>query len=168
MMTTLRSRGFIISVILISLIGLFILYGAGVGHSDSPPYSEEQIFTDPDAHVGEEFELSGEVTATDPVTIEITHDDKTTEITIINAPSAQTGEQLTLLGTLTDEATIHADRDRSFTRESWELQYMYVISVIGASFVGLRIINEWQFNLQQLQFQPRSETLYQQYMNTGD
>ena len=147
----------------ITLLGA-ILFGMFVGYDaelllEDPLADEDDLAADPEAIVGEQIELSGEVVATDPVEIEVEHDDGTLTITVENAPDAEPGQQLTLVGTVQDPTTIDANRDRSFTREPWERQYMYAISLVGAALVAIRIANEWRFDPRSLTVSPRDRTL---------
>ena len=150
------------------LLTTFVLYGAEIGHGDGPPYDADDLGERSEQLIGEQVELSGDVIETDPVRIRVEHDDGQSEFTITNAPDVTEGQQLHLVGTLTAPDTIEADRDRSFTRDIWEVQYMYLISIVGATLVAARIGNEWRFNLRAFQFEPRDRTLFDRYRGDRD
>ena len=150
------------------LLTTFVVYAAEIGHGNGPPHDADELGERSEQLVGEQVELSGDVIEPDPVRIRVEHDDGQSEFTITNAPDTTEGQQLTLVGTLTTPDTIEADRDRSFTRDPWEIQYMYVISILGAALVAARISNEWRFNRQAFQFEPRKQTLLDRYRGGRD
>ena len=149
------------------LFVLFVAYGAGVGVSDGPPYDESAVIHEPETALGEQIEVSGVVVSLDPVQIDIGHADGSTGFVVENAPDVDVGQQLTVAGVLVDERTVDADRERTVVRDTWELQYMYAISVLAAVLVAGRIANEWRFRSRDVLFEPRDQTLYDQYVR-GD
>lgn len=154
-------RSAMILVLVGSLVGLFVLYGAGVGHPDPPPYGEDELLASGGDLAGDPVELSGTVVNVDPVVIEIVDDDgHVHEVELENAPDAEIGEELLVVGTVQPDGTVVVERDPAVVREPWERQYMYAISVVGALLVAGRIVNEWRFVPPRLVFEPRDRTLY--------
>lgn len=148
----------VITLLCAVLVGMFIAYDANV-FRDDPFNDEDDLGADPEAIVTEQIELSGVVIGTDPVRIEVEYETGILVVTVENAPAVEIGQQLTLVGTVKDATTVVADADRSFTREPWERQYMYVVSLVGAALVAVRLVNEWRFDPRTLTFAPRSHPL---------
>lgn len=147
-------------VLLVALLGAqFVLYGAGYGHSDGPPYTADELAAVDNSLEGIVIETSGTVIETDPVVIEVTIVDTERTFVVEDAPEASVGQELRLIGTLADDSTIVADPERSFTRDPWEFQFMWAISIVGLLVVVLKTSNEWQFHPRQVAFEPRDETL---------
>lgn len=160
-----RGRVLLALVLVVALAGLLVWYGALPSSDPATNHypDEDHVAPNPDAFVGQSVVLGGHVVATDPVVIEITHDGTTSEFTIQNANEAlqtsgaplEPGDRVTAFGTLTDASTLEAER--SLTREPWELQYMYVVSVLGGLWVAGRFVQGWRFDRGRLAFVPRAD-----------
>ena len=157
----------LIAALLGVLFVLFVAYGAGVGVYDGPPYDEDAIAQETDTVLGEQVQVSGIVMGVDPVTIEVEHDEGWMELVVENAPEVDVGQELIVSGVLVDDRTVEAERDRAVVRDAWEVQYMYVISVVAALLVAARIGNEWRFRVREVVFEPREQTLYDRYVRGG-
>lgn len=153
-----------IGVLLVVLLAMFVLYGAGAGQPAGPPLGTEDVAEDPSEHVGERVETGGTVVQEDPVVIEAEYEGGTVEFEVENAPSVDVGEELLLVGELTDERTVDAEPEPTVVREPWERAYMYTISVVGVGLVALRLANEWRFAASRFVFEPRDRTLYDRYV----
>ncbi|MWV40030.1 hypothetical protein [Natrialba sp. INN-245] len=161
-----RGRLLLILLLLGALFGLLVWYGTQPSYqpelNDYP--DEDQVAPNPDAYVGQLVTLEGEVTATDPVVLEVDHPEAPT-VTILNANAAlettddplEPGDELTAFGTLEETDTL--DADRTITREPWEAYYMYVISFIGGIFALGHFVRHWRFDRMQLAFVPREQPL---------
>ena len=153
-----------IGVCLLLLFGLFVVGGAGwpTDPSAGPGIDINDAITAPQSHAGEFTETSGTVVSTNPVVIEIeTNDGGTDRIELENAPRVEEGEILTVSGTLTEDGTLTVQRDRATARESWEMAYMYLISVVGVFIVVVTGVDSWRFDVRTLSVQPRERPLYE-------
>lgn len=160
-----RGRFLAAFVLLAALVGLLFWYGM------LPPYDptmndlpdEDDVGPDPNAYVGQQVVLGGNVVDTDPVVVEVHHEDDSSTFTFQDADDAlETGteplevdDSVTASGTLTDDSTLEVDR--SLTREPWELQYMYVVSFLGGLWVLGRFFQGWQFDRSRLAFVARAD-----------
>jgi hypothetical protein len=142
------------------LVGLFVLAGAGY----PAPASSNPNLANPDVNprdlAGEHVQTGGMVIDTEPVIIEIDDGTSRQQLPIENSPDADVGQEVIVDGTLTTDGTLRANSDRAVVRESWETSYMYAISVLGALFVALRIIDGWRFDLKTISFSPRDTPLH--------
>ena len=148
--------------------GLFLL--AGVGYPAPPDSGPDLADPDvsPDEFAGEHVETGGEVIATDPVTIEIEDGTSTQRLPVENAPDVHVGQEIIVDGTLTTDGTLVVNRDRAVVREPWETTYMYAISVLGALFVAVRILDGWRFDPKAIAFSPRDTPLHTRYLSEED
>lgn len=146
------------------LCGLFIL--GGMGHPALPSQGPDIADPDttPEEYAGDHIETGGEVIDTDPVVIEVGDGETAYPLPIEDAPDAATGQELIVDGTLTEEGTLAANGDRAVVREPWETTYMYLISIVGALFVAIRIADGWRFDPRTVTFIPRETPLHTQYL----
>lgn len=155
-----------IALLLVALSGLFVWYGMlsyEPAINDFP--DEDNVGPNPDAYVGERVVLGGEITATDPITIEATHCDGTTTFVLENADATlqnadgplEVGDSVSAFGTLETTATL--DTERTVTHEVWEYLYMYAISFLGGVWVLGRFVQGWRFDCERLAFTPRERRL---------
>lgn len=165
---TTRVRLLALFVLIAVLAGLFIAYGAELNQSNTPPYGTEDVVTAPSTVVGERVSTGGTVVETDPLTINVDHDGETTELVLRNPPDAATGDFLTVVGELTAARTLTVRPEPTVVRAPWEVQYMYAISLLGAGLLGLRAVNEWRLDRDELTVEPRAQTLYAQHRERND
>ena len=154
-------------VCLTLLIGLFILGGMGWPASPDSPYdgAVDEFIEDPEAVVGEHIETTGIVV--DAEANEVGLEDDVTETSIVvelagqeaDLDAIEDGQDVTFFGTIAEEDRIVVEPNRLATREPWERQYMYAISLVGALLTALFGFNYWRINLRQLRFEPRTQAL---------
>lgn len=157
-----------LAVLLAALCGLFVLAGADRPTSPhaSPTYAE--LDRNYEAYVGQSVELSGTVVETDPVVAEFGYETGVYEaesyrLRLEGAPPVERGDEIVLYGELRPDRTVAVDAERSVVRKPWEKQYMYGVSVLGALFVGGRVVNGWRLRPRRLALVPRERTLYRQW-----
>lgn len=142
--------------ILFSIIIFAVAYGS-VGHSPAAnSYANQDEWAQtPGQYIGEEVEVSGIVTSTDPYTISTDFGiDGTMQVTVEGVENDITkGEELSAFGTLTDNR--HLIAHRTSHRNQWETEYMYLISALGVLWVVRRIFQGWTVNRSQLGIEPR-------------
>lgn len=155
-----------VSVVLLG--GFFVLAGAGYPAPASPGPDLAEPDVTPADLAGDGVETGGVVIATDPVIIEVTDGTATRRIPVENAPDVAVGQDIVVDGTLTTDGTLVADRDRTVVREPWETTYMYAVSVLGALFVALRIVDGWRFDPGAVAFSPRETPLHTRYVSEDD
>lgn len=168
MLRSQRSRFASVGVCILFLGGLFVLGGSGLPPdlSAGPGIDIEDPDVAPEAHSGEFVETSGVVVSTDPVIIEIETDDGGTDlIELKNAPQVETGEIVTVSGTLTEDGTLSVQRDRTVTRALWEITYMYLISIVGVLLVVATGIDSWRFDARTLSVEPRERPLHEMLLD---
>lgn len=161
-------RTIALGVCVVLLSGLFVLAGAGY----PAPASPGPDFADPDVApanlAGDRVETGGEVIGTDPVIIEIIDGTTTQHLPVENTPDVAVGQDIIVEGTLTTDGTLTATRDRTVVREPWETTYMYAISVLGALFVAVRIVDGWRFDPETVTFSPRDTPLHTRYLSEDE
>lgn len=151
-----RRRRVLGIVVLVCLLGSLLVWSGTV--SPNPGQNRypgtEALLEHDDAYVGEQVQISGTVIGTDPVVIELTHGDATRELTVRNVDrSVSPGDKLSVFGTVQAGDAIVATAVS--TRESWETQYMYLVSFIGGLWVLLRLLNGWRFEADHWTLKPR-------------
>lgn len=146
------------------LVGLFVLGGMGypAPTSPGPDLADEDVV--PGDHAGEHVETGGDVIATDPVVIEVGNGDTSQPLPIENAPEVEKGQDVVVDGTLTGDGTLEANPERAVVREPWETTYMYLVSLLGALIVAVRLVDGWRFNPRRITFVPRETPLHKRYL----
>jgi len=147
-----------VGVLVFSLFGGAIAYGA----IDHDPAANSYVYADkwgdtPETYLGERVAVSGIVVSTDPYVLKTDYGvDKTLRVTVNNAPTdIESGQELAVFGTLTDDRTIAAERTSH--RNQWESWYLYLISALGIGWVVYRIASHWTIDWVQLGFRPQSD-----------
>ncbi|QLD87069.1 hypothetical protein HWV23_15505 [Natronomonas halophila] len=128
------------------LIGV-VLFGAGTIPS-------VDVTTDYESRVGERVQVAGTVVDTDPVRI----DHEGVVLTVVGAESStdepiKRGDHLVVYGTVEPDRTIAAHN--IVVRSSWEFQYLYGVSLVGALWVLGRFLRGWRLDVSRLAFEPR-------------
>lgn len=156
-----RRRVLAILACLVVLGGLFVWAGTidpDAGDNNYPTAGD--IHDDPAAFVGQQVQLDGTVTATDPLTIvaePIPGDTREYEISGL-AIDVAVGDQVSAFGTLESES--HLAATSAHSRESWEVYYMYVISFLAGLWVLGRIVNRWRIDTEAFALVPRDRPRY--------
>ncbi len=148
-----------ILVCIVILFLLFIWYGSLNPDPTEGRYpGNEELIKDYEKNEGELVEVSGKVIETDPLTIEVKHGEKTKEL-MVNRVKKDTdrGDRIAVFGELEENNTIKSKKVVIYP--FWNYIYMYVISLLGASWLGLRIISHWSFNREDFRFETREEPL---------
>lgn len=109
-----------------------------------------------DVAPGDRVTIGGRVVSTDPLVFEADPElGEPIEFTITNVDTAVSiGDEIVVHGTLTDERTIRATG--SYTREPWELYYMYAVSALAGLWVLGRFLRGWAFDRSTVGFRPRA------------
>ena len=155
-LTTPRSRLLAIGCCLLILGGLFVWMGMAEPNPDRHNYPDDTHLTeDYDAYVGQQATVHGIVVETDPLVIET---GESIRLTIVDSEAEPTeGEHLTAFGTVEPDQTI--DAESSFTREPWEMAYMYGVSLLAGLWVLVRFVRRWRFSTTEWAFVPRNTPL---------
>ncbi|MFC4247704.1 hypothetical protein ACFOZ7_12130 [Natribaculum luteum] len=157
-----RGRLLAALVLLAVLAGFLVWDGTATADPSLNQFpDDEAVVNEPRAYVDERVVLGGRVVDTDPVVVEISHtgDSRTVTLedvdaTVQNADRAlKRGDEVSAFGTLENPSTLATER--TIVRESWELQYMYVVSLLGGLWVLGRFVRGWRFDREQLAFVPR-------------
>ena len=165
-LTRLAALGLCVSL----LIGLLVLGGTAWPEDPEagPGIDLEDPAVDPADEPGAFAETSGIVVSTDPVVIAVEQEDGTMLfVEVEDAPPVEVGEQLIVAGTLTEDASLEADRDRAVTREPWEVTYMYLISLVGALLVAAAGLDSWRLDPRTLTVEPRDRPLHHALLDDG-
>jgi len=104
--------------------------------------------------LGDRVTVAGVVVATDPLVIDVF--DEPIELTISTTADSENpavGDDVWAHGTLTTAETVEADR--VIVRASWEVWYMYLVSLLAGLWVLGRFLRHWQFDPAELVFRPR-------------
>lgn len=160
-----RGRLLAIAICLVALFGLFVGYGTLSYDPVLNDYPDENhVAPNPDAYIGDRVGLGGTVVATDPVTIEAGHPDGTTfvledaDAVLQNADDPlEKGNAVTAFGTL--ETASILETERTITRETWEMQYLYVVSFLGGCWVVGRFVRGRRLDRERFAFVPRNHLL---------
>jgi len=150
---TLRWRVVTIVALLCLLAGLVVLSGAIEPDPAKGEYpGTDEIDEDPDAYVGDRVVVAGTVVETSPVTIE--NGDRTYVLDNVDSAVA-VDDELVVYGTLRAEDRI--DAIETVGQEPWELQYMYLVSLLAGLWVLGRLVNRWTIDTADWSVVPRPE-----------
>lgn len=144
---------------LLALGGLLVAHGAVGYDPDRNTYpGNEEVGTSYTEYVGDRVVLAGTVVETDPVVLEGSAGvDDEFQVTLLGfKEDVSTGDDVWLAGTVEPEDAVAVES--AIVREPWEIQYMYVVSLIGGLWVLGRFLRGWRFDLKQVAFVPRSES----------
>ena len=117
---------------------------------------------EPYSSLGEQIETTGIVVDAEANEVQLEDDQTDTTIVVeLNGQGAdleviEDKQEVTFFGTIVSEQRIAVEPDRLVTRQPWERQYMYVISLVGALLTALLGINLLRINLRRLRFEPRT------------
>ena len=159
MLESSRSRVLAVVCCLVVLGGLFVVHGTIAPDPERNHYaSNGELAADYDAHVGDRVVLGGTAAETDPVVLTIGDgsDGEERHLVLEGLEDVTAGEDLWLSGTVQPGETITVER--AVVRESWERQYMYVVSFLGGVWVLGRFLREWRFEAREVAFVPREDT----------
>lgn len=154
-----KYRGLTIIVLVLILFTLFVWYGNLKSDPEQGNYpGAEELIDDYDKYLGEKVEVTGKVVDEDPIRIEIEHGKQKKELTIIGTDKlVDNGDRLSVYGTVKKDDTIDAENTVVFPFLNYI--YMYVISLVGAAWILIRIIKQWKWNSEELRFERRDEPL---------
>ncbi len=147
-----------VAFLLVVLCGLLLWAGTLAPDPDRNEFPSEDEFAPAyDEYVGDRVQFGGTVVETDPVVVEADPEDgdpmKLTVSSIDGDPAI--GDEANIYGTLEPEQRV-AVID-SYTREPWEVYYMYVVSFIAGVWVLVRFVRGWRFDRETFAFEPRTE-----------
>ncbi len=152
-----RSRAIVIIILILILFSLFIWHGTLSPAPEKGRYpGTDDVVDDYNRYVGEYVEIDGEVIETDPVMIKLESGDRTIELEVADLrEEPDEGDRLSVFGTVGENRTIYVSN--AMIRPLWRYVYLYGISLLGAVWVGMRIIGQWRFDKKILAFKPREE-----------
>ncbi|MFW6375639.1 MAG: hypothetical protein ACOCZJ_00585 [Thermoplasmatota archaeon] len=157
------------AVLILLLFSLFIWYGNLKPEPEKGNYpGSEELIKDYDQYIGKKADITGEVVDTDPIEIEIEYGDKekTLKVTEVN-DQVEKGDRLSVFGTVKEDNVIEAEN--SFSVPFLNYVYMYGISLVGASWIFIRIVKQWRWNSEELWFERRDEPVsLKQVIHGGD
>ncbi|ACV11285.1 hypothetical protein Huta_1106 [Halorhabdus utahensis DSM 12940] len=154
-------RGLLVIGLAGLLLGMGVHYGAV--EEDHWPYPEaDEIAGQPAEHIGEELFLFGTVTAVDAdaetATIRVAASPESISITVQSFDrAAQSGGTVQVLGELTDERTVDADRVVVVNDSGGAEWYKYGVSVIGAIVVLIAFFRYWRIDTDSWSFGVRHD-----------
>lgn len=154
-------RGVIVLALVALLVGMGVHYGAV--EADRWPYpDEDDLASQPAEHVGEEVFLFGTVTAVDSdagtATIRVEADTGPFSLSVQSFDRAvQPGGVVQVLGELTAERTVEADRVVVVNASSGAEWYKYSVSVLGAMLVLLAFFRYWRVDRDTWTFEVRHD-----------
>ena len=148
-----------IVILLLLIFTLFIFYG---GFEPDPKQGNypgtEELIEDYDQYIGEKTDVTGRIVNTGPIRIEIEHGEKEKTLTITDIKEeVEKGDRLSVFGTVRQDNTIEAQN--SFSVPFINYAYMYGISLVGATWIFVRIVKQWRWNGEEWWFERRDETL---------
>ena len=146
-------------VLILLLFSLFIWYGSLKPDPEKGNYpGSEQLIKDYNSYIGKKAHITGEVVNTDPIKIEIEYGDKekTLKVTEVS-DQVEKGDRLSVFGTVKQDNTIEVEN--SFSVPFLNYVYMYVISIVGAFWIFIRIVKQWRWNSEEWWFERRDEQL---------
>ncbi|MCU4975367.1 hypothetical protein OB955_21940 [Halobacteria archaeon AArc-m2/3/4] len=111
--------------------------------------------TDDRGQIGERVELNGIVTDVDPMTIVAGGSEITVRYEFQNAPPVEPGQRISIFATVESDQTLTVHD--AVVRDPWEYVYLYVISILGALLVAVRVARHWRIDRRELAFVPRSD-----------
>lgn len=158
MVAKVRSRLLLSLVVAGVLMGMFILGGAGLPFAPDTGPETGAIEESYPEYVGTSITLTGEVRDADRNLIAIGDGDDALELKVEGPDSIsfESGEEVTLYGELQPNRVITVEDERHLTtRSTWEVQYMYGISLLGVLLTVAVGLNYWRFDLGRLAFVPR-------------
>jgi hypothetical protein len=153
-------------VLVATLFGLFVHYGATADSKQRYPGNEE-IALSYDDHVGETVQLAGIVRST--ATNGSTGTNATMTVALRNWGSFETltvrgadrtvppGGTVQVIGRLTADRTVTAERVLPVNPHSWSEPYKYAVSVVGAVLILVVFFREWHVDADGLVFEVRED-----------
>jgi len=154
-------RGLLVLALAGLLLGMGVHYGAV--EDDHWPYPDEDaIATHPETHVGEEVFLFGTVTAVEAdaetATIRVKADSGSFSLSVQSLDRAvEPGGVVQVLGELTAERTVDAERVVVVNSSSGAEWYKYAVSVIGAALVLVAFFWYWRVDRDTWTFEVRRD-----------
>ncbi len=152
---TLAGRLLAVALLCLLLAGLGIWAGTLSPDPDANRFpGNSEVAEEPTTLLGDRVTVAGVVVATDPLVIDVF--DEPIELTISTPTDSENpavGDDVWAHGTLTTADTVAADR--VIVRASWEVWYMYLVSLLAGLWVLGRFLRHWQFDPAELVFRPR-------------
>ncbi|MFW6196139.1 MAG: hypothetical protein ACOC5D_02265 [Thermoplasmatota archaeon] len=154
-----KYRNLTIVVLLLILLTLFIWYGSLEPEPEKGNYlGSEELIKNYDNHIGEKADVTGEVVNTDPIEIKIEYGRQEKTLRVTGADEdVEKGDRLSVFGTVKQDYTIEAEN--SFSVPFLNYVYMYAISLVGASWIFIRIVKQWRWNSEENWFERRDEPM---------
>lgn len=167
MLTDSKYRAFTILILVLILFTLFVWHGSLEPDPEKGDYPRaEHLIKDYDRYVGDRAEIGGEVIDEDPIRIEIEHGDEKKILKITGTDKqVNRGNRLSVYGTVKEDNTIEAAN--TVVTPFFNYIYMYVISLVGASWISLRIVKQWRWNGERSCLERREEPLQLKRVLTG-
>ena len=157
MFKSFKSRIFIILILALILFSLFVWYGAIQPDPEQGSFpNEKQLVQNYDDHINKKAEISGKVVDTDPLTIETSDYDLQLVIRGTNE-IVNKGDRLSVFGTVEEGRTIRAEN--VVVHPYLNYIYLYLISVVSAAWIFIRIVKQWRWNSKESKLEQREEPL---------
>lgn len=133
-------------MIVILLFTLFVRYGGSKLDPKQGNYpGTEELIEDYDQYIGEKADVTRGIVNTDPIKIEIEYRDEKETLTVTEIDKqVNKGDRLSVFGTVKEDNTIYAQD--SFSVPFINYAYMYGISLVGATWILIRIVEQWRWN----------------------
>lgn len=160
MMGDRRIRLVVLIGLLVALFGLLVWFGSLSPAPAAGAYpGEEELATDYEQFVGERVVVSGQIIATDPVTIQASYGaGETMTLRVTNVSEDGTaGDSLRVYGVAKPDGEIRALN--AFTVPWWGSQYAVGVSALAGVWVFLRTINHWRVDTDDWALERRAHPL---------
>lgn len=143
-------------LVLLLLSGLFVTAGATEPDPEVGAYpGGSDLAEDYEPYVSTPATVSGEVIGDDPVVIEGEIDGEAVTFTLIDAPDFEEGQWVSAFGTVTADGEITVED--AVVREHWKVQYMYLVSGVGALLLLGLVLLTWRVDVGGLYVTPRGD-----------
>lgn len=162
-----KYRFITIIIFILLLFPLFVYHGSLEPNPEKRIYSgEEELIENYQRYVGRNTKVTGEVVNTTPVKIEIEYGDKTKVLKVKKIDhEVSEGDRISVYGIVRKERTISAIN--TIVVPPIFYTYMYAVSLIGVSWIVIRIASQWRWNGTESYFEQREESLSLKQLFTG-
>ncbi|MFA9418276.1 hypothetical protein [Natrinema sp. HArc-T2] len=148
-------------VLLITLVGLLSWASTAVVDPLETTYPDEaDVTSNRESYIGERVVLDGSVVETDPLMI-ATQPNGNGRFSVVHTADSlkrstgplETGDRVTVFGTLEDASTL--DATRTISTALWESFYMIGISFVAGCWVLARLVRDWRVDRARKALVPR-------------
>lgn len=145
----------LVFVLLAALFGLFVAHGALEPDPADNRFPGNEELVDGTLDSGDRVVISGEIVDREQgeTVVELEVNDDLYRIVVMGLGGGEPGDDAWVYGTAAGERAV--DAERSIVRETWEIVYMYAISLVAGFWVLARFLRGWRFDRDEWGFLPR-------------